>query len=85
MRFRYVIEHAPKSAPEPFVVSQLEPDDDSGQVVLYATDADDAKRQVALLEPEARITWKPAPKAWQPDALFVSSWLDDGVTENRDA
>jgi hypothetical protein len=31
------------------------------------------------------LRWKDPPQAWQPDALCVSQYLDDGVEENRDA
>lgn len=34
------------------------------------------------LEPHETIKWKAPPRAWQPDALYVSQYLDDGVVEN---
>jgi len=33
---------------------------------------------------ETPLRWKDAPAAWQPDALLVSQYLDDGVKEARD-
>lgn len=98
MKYRYLIEHG---VPDLTVVdgelveltlclTVITPDDDTGKT-NYERFVDVEAAQARAVEyernlnPEVTLKWKPAPEAWQPDALLVSQYLDDGVEPNRDA
>lgn len=75
-------------------VTVITPDDDTGKSLGRAFQTvDDAKAEAEKLhqsdgsdDPEDHpLRWKDPPAAWQPDALAVSQYLDDGVEDNRDA
>lgn len=83
-KFRFLIEQSAESQrwKGVFTISQITPDDDTGMTIGYADTVDAAKQSVATDFPGLR--WKTAPEAWQPDAVAVSDYLDDGVEEHRD-
>lgn len=85
-KFRFLIERSSETDKwrGALTISQITPEDDSGSVVGYADTLESAQAQVEADYPDETISWKPAPKAWQPDALSVSNYLDDGVEENCD-
>lgn len=81
-RYRYLIE----KASDGIYLTTITADDTSG-TASHVADLDAAK-ELANLDPNldgATVRWKDAPEAWQPDAVAVSQWLDDGVEDNRAA
>lgn len=89
-RYRYLIE-ASGNPSLPFWACTVDATEEArqvGRVGEFATveEAKRASEESSRLDPneEDGITWKPAPKGWQPDAVCVSQFFDDGVAENRD-
>lgn len=88
-RYRYLIE---RGGGDEVGLTTLEAGDDSGRgysEVYGATEAEKVEKAKALAaqdpaSPEGGLRWSDPPKAWQPDAIAISGWLDDGVEENRD-
>jgi hypothetical protein len=87
MRYRYLIELADDNSLGPSVyLTTITKNDDSGQATRVHGGVEGAK-ELASHDPNLEgdpIVWKNPPVAWQPDALMISQWLDDGVEENRD-
>ena len=84
-KIRFLIEQSGDPY-QPLCLTTLERGDDSGRGCKVAG-MDEAKRlalQSASLCGVEEITWKKPPAAWQPDALLISQWMDDGVEESRD-
>mgnify|MGYP001486894413 CR=1 FL=1 len=84
-KIRYLIE---KSGDPymPLALTKLEKGDDDGRGCLVS-DMGEAKRladQAASLCGVDEIIWRLPPIAWQPDAILISQWMDDGIEENRD-
>lgn len=91
MRFRYLIERTTDdelTGDPRYVVSEATASDPSYRVGTGSLTLDEAKalaqQSAASFDPEAVLVWKPAPVAWQPDAVAVSQYVDDGVEERKD-
>jgi hypothetical protein len=72
-------------------VTVITPDDDTGQpsstafvgVDAAKAHAEDLHRSDGSEDPEDHpLKWKDPPQAWQPDAIAVSQYFDDGVEPN---
>ena len=84
-KIRYLIEKSGDPY-QPLCLTTLEKGDDDGRG-LKVSDMAEAKRlaaQSALHCGVDKIDWKEPPTAWQPDAILISQWMDDGIEENRD-
>jgi hypothetical protein len=81
MRYRYLIEQGTDGV----YLTTITREDTDGRAVSVA-DVETAKL-LASQDPSTtyqNLRWKEAPVDWQPDALLISSWVDDGVKENSD-
>lgn len=71
-------------------ITTITPDDDTGRSGGQAfRTLDAAKAEAEQLHrsdgsEDVPLKWKDPPQAWQPDALAVSQYLDDGIEDNRD-
>lgn len=74
-------------------VTVITPDDDTGRSTGDpCRTVDDAKAYADRLHQsdgsddpdDTPLKWRDPPAAWQPDAIAVSQYLDDGVDDNRD-
>lgn len=87
MRFRFLIERNPASAALPYALTTV---DAEGNALGGIADSDtvaDAKltgEEYAQSELGIELRWKEPPKTWQPDAIYVSQSIDDGIEERRD-
>lgn len=88
-RYRYLIE---RGGGTEIGLTTLAAGDDNGSgysEVYGETEEEKIQKAKALAaqDPAASedgLRWSDPPKAWQPDAIAISGWLDDGVEENRD-
>jgi hypothetical protein len=98
-KFRYLIEHGrPEKlvtdeleiVEADLYITTITLEDDSGSSGLGPYfDLDAAKVEVETWVKqqhgdEIAVKWKDPPQAWQPDAVAVTQYFDDGVEENRD-
>ena len=87
MKYRYLIERG--FVTDAIYCSLIEAGSE-GREFGTLGEFDNAADAKLAAEADAKATadelrWKDPPKAWQPDALYVSQTLDDGVEENRDS
>jgi len=86
MKYRYLIERGPSSV---IYCSTIEANADAREIGAVGEFDNAADAKLAAEDEAATVGetlhWKAPPKPWQPDALYVSQTLDDGVEENRDA
>ncbi len=82
MKFRFLIERADTDDGEQFYLTTITRDDTGGHGPQVASG--EAAKAMAESTPyiEDDIVWKEPPKEWQPVAILMSQWLDDGVGEN---
>jgi len=81
MKYRYLVEVS-GDPHRPYALTTITKDDTDGRGHKVAS-VDDAKATAAG-DPnlDTPIRWRDAPADWQPDALFVSQWIDDGVEDD---
>jgi hypothetical protein len=77
--YRYLIETADDSV---YLTTVTKTDSDGTGCKVASVEA---AKEMAARDPALNgepVRWKDPPQAWQPYAVAISQWLDDGVEEN---
>ena len=82
MRYRWLIERGPRDDTVYLGQVDVEGEYVYGQPFL-CDDVDAAKAMAERSEQDAdTLKWKEPQGEWQPDALYVSQYVDDGIEAN---
>lgn len=84
MRVRYVVEHGTADDVKRGLPVALAEVDADGEYMVGPTSfasIDAAKAAGEAEQPD--VTWKDAPKEWQPDTILVSNYWNDEGWDNR--
>lgn len=78
MRVRWVIEHGLDRDPPDWVyLTLVNAEGDNVVGPIDEPNEEAAKRDATESCDGETLTWKPAPKEWQPDTYLVSNYYDD--------
>lgn len=86
MKYRYLIERNADTADTAYFCGTVNDEGNPEGTVGGFDEVEDAMRAAesshATDGHDDPITWKKPPQGWQPDAILVSQFFDDGVEPN---